>query len=850
MSAPERYDLRITNADGESHGFVADWARGGTGGTIEKAANLDSTRLASKGEYGIKDVNDYMRIVQTDWSHGCAQETYDREEDSESAFRDSWSVDTSKTGSFRIGPAVYTKENNKFFGPIIAHGGDESSGPWVWASMTDDDTATNRVFYSADGATWHAIETAGPLASPTSFASDGAHLFMAAGGKAYALSTAAAGVASVSASDSDITHVASAAGVLYGAKGSGSVAAQVGAYSAITGATWTAITPLASEAIGAYGSTFGLVTLGTYVYWGVTNGMYTKVYKVRRGDGDAIPDVLEDVATFPSGFVGSCMYSYIDTVYVGGAFGTSGNGLGAIYAVVNDTPALLTNVGTTPTDDNRVLAMTGWERNLYFVANGSIWRWDLVNGGYSHWAGPLNSTAVMNYADIDWTGGWPMTASPSTTGSELEAGSPTTSGTTSAHIVDSKLVITLDKATAGAWRSYHADADSVGGDTSAIDDATGTTIEVDLPDDCIAGTRAKGGKLPVGFCIGIGGSSKAGFVKVDDDAYGYCTLTLMSGNRRSDGTAVASASIPNGGGTLRVTLKELAGVTYLTAYWNSTRLWSAPVTAPASPAKTCWIQAFKTTGGMEADATVTFGEVRWTDDGAYDSYTANSTTVSGVGLAAMSGRIFAACSGYACVSTMARYRTATSGETTVPYLRSSRSAANMPTVDKYFHGLVVNLENILPDAADLETSVTIDGVNFILERDTSLSTDTELFFPIGATGKNISVTFMPTTTNAVSTPVVTEAAVLCRAMPKTTKLYSYYLRLWDNVEGPNGQAWNENPSVCANFLEESANTTVTVEHPHGEYTGTIESMEFVEAPPSGQSRHRQGLYRINVRRLS
>lgn len=836
MTCADRYDLKITDAYGESHGLICDWSKSGAGLTIEKSATLESTRLASKGEYGVKDVNDYVRIIQTDWSTGCGQETYDREADSESAFLSSWGIDTSRVGSIRLGPHVSEHALTSMTGPIIHGGGSESWGPILWAACSDSSVAQNRLRYSVDGATWLSITDASdPAGTPTSLAHDGQHLFIAAGGKAYAVTTAAGGATAVSAADSDITHVAVAAGVLYGAKGSDSVAAQVGYYSALTSATWTAITPLAAEAIGAVGHTFGLVSLGSYVYWGVTGAMYTKVYKVRRGTNDdpqTIADTMEEVAIFPAGFVGSCMCAYVDTVYIGGGFGTSGGGHGAIYALIDDTPALLTNVGADATHDNRVLAMTGWERSLYFVSDSQIWRWDIVSGGYSHHAGPLDSTAVMSYDGIWWDGEWTCNVIPGF-GSEPDA-DVTTVGTATAVSNGTSLLIKMHSPNAS--RTYTA-VDAVAG----IDDSVGTTLEMDVPANCIYDNSAK-------LSVGIRGSSKKAHITL---SYAFIPgLKLLC--RLYSGTTLLSQAYtdPYSAHTFRLTLKNGRAEVYI----DGGKCMSNPATA-ANTTKAIWLQGASETFFSSTETKVIVSDVRWSSEGAYDSTASTMTPVTGVGLAAMNGNIYAACSGVGCTKAWGGYFTTAGSGSSVeqaPFMMSSRSAANMPTVDKFFYGLVVNLQNVIPTGCDVKAAFVIDGYESgAVSYDTEWSSDTELFFPIEAVGKNISWALFPTSTDTSLTPVISEVAVLCKPVPKTTRVYSYFVRCWERVEDRIGGEWDENPDIVRTWLEETANTVVEVERPDGSsYVGTIEELEMLEAAPSQKANGREGLLKVMIRRLA
>lgn len=250
--------------------------------------------------------------------------------------------------------------------------------------------------------------------------------------------------------------------------------------------------------------------------------------------------------------------------------------------------------------------------------------------------------------------------------------------------------------------------------------------------------------------------------------------------------------------------------------------------------------------------------MRWTDDGAFSSTDSLSTPVNGVALACWRDKVAAACSGVGCTITYAtRFRTTDlSEEEAPPYLKSSRSAGNMPTVEKYFSAIHVSVSGGVPSVSDITVSGTVDGQAFGVDEDTTLSTDSLLVFPIGLKGRNIQYQINienDDTLTAASerTPVITEVAVLFEPMPKTNRLHSYYLRVWEAAEGPDGNIWDDDATTCAEWLEEVANTIVTVSRPgRDDFRGRIDALKNVEAPPSGRTSEREGLYEIQLRELA
>ena len=929
----DRYDVKLTDSEGASIGFIADWAQGGAGLKIEPIEVGKSTSVSTKGDYGVRDANDYQRIIQSDWVLGCGQKTYDHEVDSESAFEDSRCVDVSTTGELKLGPQVATAKSTTVVPVIIAGLKDGSENPLLWRG----DTGAKYLKYSKDGITWAApaADTYDNTGVPTSFCTDGAYVYGCFAGVISKSTIDDTETFSSDASNANLTHCTIASGVMYAAK---STTDQVGSFSGASPPVWSALTPKTGTAINNDGgTTFGLVSLGNFAYWGTTNGMVTKVYKVQYVDGSN--DILTQVATFPTGFVGASMYSYLDTVYVGGHFDgdTVTTGLGAIYAIIDDTPVLLTNVGVDKTLDNRILSISCYERHLYFISNGEIWRWDLVKGGYSHWAGPLNSTPALSYSAIAWTGEWTCDVAVGN-GAEPDA-TITTVGTTTAVIIGGE-ALRIDLQSSGVASRTYTTTDEIAG----FDDDTGEMLELEVPanfiDDHNHGTS---------LSFGIEG----------DEYRVYASITAMTSSPLSyrvaleDGANLVSISSLSKGAahTLRLTLKKdgPSGTATARLYADGIQLAYGYATKATSNAKKVWISGSRSLVGATDDH-VTISNVRWTDDGAVsgDSF---STLVTGVKIACWRDKVCAACSGYGTTytSTMTYKTTDVSASEEPPYLLSSRSSGNMPTVDKYFHAIHATLENALPGNCNLRLSGTIDGQSFTTTEDTDLSTETLKVFPLSIIGRTIqyqvsiaaksssaTLTFNSvlatskiyiddlvftahaTTTDessrefaingtdeedaeefctcvndatygvpgvtasnvgnvitlastsedgfslveslshvdsvingSVATPVVTEIAVLFRPTPKQTKLYSYYLKIWDEVESNiTGKLWDVNPETACDFLEDNANTTVLVERKGTSYTGTIESLQYIEAPPSQRSSHRTGLYRVDIRRLT
>ena len=216
MTVSDKYDLQLTDALGESHGLVCDWSKGGAGLKVDSTNDLKSTKVATKGDYGVRDAVDYFRIVQSDWSEGCGQTTYDREVDSENMFLSSTNIDTSKVGSFTLGPATVDYLDAKFLFTACAALKSAGVEPLVFATYSDPPY----VVYSTRNETWAGIAGTTPTAPVTSLCSDGQYVYAACADGLFRGTTT--GWAKMSAT-ANITHVAVASGTLYGTAGSTSV---------------------------------------------------------------------------------------------------------------------------------------------------------------------------------------------------------------------------------------------------------------------------------------------------------------------------------------------------------------------------------------------------------------------------------------------------------------------------------------------------------------------------------------------------------------------------------------------------------------------------------------------------
>ena len=827
MTCPNRYSLFITDSFGEGHGLILDWGKGGAGLKAGPSADITKgTLVSTKGDYGVRDVNDYWRIIQTDWSEGCGQPTYDRDADSESAFLSSKNIDTSTIGEFKLGPATICDDVATTMPVVCAGLKDAGGSPLIWRG----DSASPYLQYSNDCLAWAAPATPTYVngAAPTCLTTDGVYVYGCFNGVVSKSTIAETTTFSADGSNQHLTHCAFSAGSLYATN---SNTHQIGVF--LSG-VWTALSPTAGGAINLEASaTFALVASGNYVYWGVSNGMVTKVYKALYAGGTSA-DVLTCVATFPTGFVGASMYAYLGTVYVGGHFdGESANtGIGSIYAIVGDTAARLTDVGADKTRDNRVLSISAYERNLYFISDSNVWRWDLVNGGYSHWYGPLDSVAVDSLEEVIWNQDYTFSAAP-------DGAVESTAG--DAHVsygADGVTMMTNMK-TATAKADVYVPEDT-------IDAALGTTVELLLPADYFTNLNPD--------------ETDSAYFGVDDGAYN-ATITLIKRGATTLCT-LGSSGVLNRLFTIGDQLAHSVRLTLYgktaTAYLDGVEVASTTVSDIGTADKRI-LYGFASGEHSKRLISIVFTELRWVN-GIYGEQAFRA--VSGAEIACWRDKVVACCSGYGSVHTSStQYKTTAAPTGTLnnevpPFIRFSRSSGNMPTVEKYFHSVHATTANSVPEASLIIVTGHVDGIPIFINPDHDVSSDTTLVFPIGEVGKNIDCQFNLVNYDnydgaADATPVITEAAILFKPMPRSPKQFTYFVRCWENVESESPEEkWDENAQVVADWLEDLCSTVVTVERPgRSLYKARVDSVEYLEAPPSRKANGREGLYQISLEQV-
>jgi hypothetical protein len=173
----------------------------------------------------------------------------------------------------------------------------------------------------------------------------------------------------------------------------------------------------------ASGSYLGSAVIGMYFYFAFNSGQQTRVYRIQK----ASAAIIESVAVFEHGFIGTCVCAHNDVLYVGGYYDTGHyyaadrtvkRYLGAVQAIVGDTKALLTMIGRdseTAVIDNRVGSIVPFGPYLYITTRDDVFVWDLKNAGWFHIMDFPTGSVASVFVDyvlghIGWTPEWQDTS--------------------------------------------------------------------------------------------------------------------------------------------------------------------------------------------------------------------------------------------------------------------------------------------------------------------------------------------------------------------------------------------------------------------------------------------------------
>lgn len=266
-----------------------------------------------------------------------------------------------------------------------------------------------------DKAAWSGTAASDPVSA---MATDGEKVYAAthspgtATGKVY-VGTAAGSETADWTSYSDATGIidlAYSGGVLYGVqRGYSPSTLKVGYFSAASPAVFTAI---AGDAVLFPNvESKGLAVVNNWVYWLVNGSNQAWVYRAQHSTSDSFTLACE----LPEGFHATCIKGYLGDVFIGGYTDTGLTYVtdadhnrieGTLYIMASD--ATLRKVCTLDADDIdcTIRALTAYNRFLYMLTTESIWRYDLENGSYHHYADVPAKTGTVTGTGLSWTVDW------------------------------------------------------------------------------------------------------------------------------------------------------------------------------------------------------------------------------------------------------------------------------------------------------------------------------------------------------------------------------------------------------------------------------------------------------------
>jgi hypothetical protein len=814
------HDLIIGSRAGARYGYVVYTNAESPLGVSVKKSEVNTAVTEAPGQsggvYSVRD-QDQPAFCISDWSQGAGQKSYEVEGSVTSKFHSSSCIDTAQKGELRLARVATSVANTLSDGIMLSALG------YIWRTdKPAESDPRNSLKGSIDGTTWQSVPYDGvdPEESISCLATDGEYIYAA---------FPTGGIYRVKDSDGDndltdetmaqwddeqgIVKLCFSGGYMYGAKST-----SVGYFTAAP--AWDQISP---AGLAPSLTTFGLVPSNNWAYWGMTSQGVSRVARVQY---DGTNEWYEDVCEFPSGFVGTCMASYLGNVYVGGYYecSTSSVGQGAIYLISSDTATLLTTIGDNPdyaidpsdiSNDNRVWSLSPYGKDLYILTTRKVLRWDLDDGGWVHVMdvaqGTSSSLTWITTDDVDYAG----TAAPA-------SGTWTATGTGSVSNSGGELIIATKT---GNYRTYTA---TLAGD-DALDNSVGTTMQVKV--DGIVGSAGEfgfdDGTREARVRIWRSGLSDYPVWNVSLGEYYDSAWHYTEGYYYST-LDVATPLV------IRLTCKGTAAfASGAKLYVNGTLVNSLPsgLLKTSAAANTVYF------GGGWDDSTVGgiihYDYVYISDDGAYPAGAEYAPSTLG-SITAMDNVIYCGINGVGHVKSASTY--ATSG-----WLRLSTSAAKSGSLEKTYHAIIVDHEP-LRNTESITCSWYIDGVYSGGDAGTTSSSRT--IFAVNQSGHNISPVITLATSDGITTPIVRGITVTFSFA--RYRVHSYVL---DCRAGAEGGAWRYDPELAVEHLFTVAEDGGFFEDRFaGSYLGAVETCELIQAERSERGTI-EGLVQLVVKEL-
>jgi hypothetical protein len=386
------HDLLITDRDGVSHGYVIATGRAEnpvvhvkTSPNVPLPTSSTSPTQAG-GIYDVRDSEHAKAIAHLDWTLGAGQRSLDTSDANASRFFASENMDISRPGELRLLRSVSDTAAVNVIGPVFTALG------YTWMGESN-----GVLKYTADnGANWTTCTGITSTGSISGYATDGTKVFICipsgAANSIYVNSAAAPGTFAKFGTDgttSAIRHLAYSGGMLFAA-----TAAKVAMVDSTTGIVSTSSSQMTPSFINSTMSSVALVNAGNAVFWVVSQGSRSFVYRITV-DANAKTMYTEQYMEMPTGFIATCAIGYLSVVYVGGYYesATSGVGKGVVYIAADSHAAPLFEIGeypentlnpTSAENDNRIWALTSGSKDLFVLTNRAVYKWDIDDTGYSH----------------------------------------------------------------------------------------------------------------------------------------------------------------------------------------------------------------------------------------------------------------------------------------------------------------------------------------------------------------------------------------------------------------------------------------------------------------------------------
>ena len=624
--------------------------------------------------------------------------------------------------------------------------------------------------------------------------------------------------------------------------------------------------------------TAGLVTLGNYVYWTITDG-YSRswVYRVQYS---ASSPVFELVSELPHGFVATSSIVALSQVYVGGYMDTHVTDAdnagdeqyhGYLYAIVSSSEVSVACKWTDVSDDYRIVALAGGGPNIYMLTPNDVRVYSTEHGGWWHLADVLTSSTTLSLDDIDWT----------TSGFDYEPGETNKKPTEEGAIYSDYASWDTDTDGFAELAQVVADSSSTPGFTSSVQTVTGGShaesaycMKVDHGNwrrFTLDGLPSSGyGTLEAGvnFVMSQGGSMVIAGANAEARVYfkgGYVggVAKFKVGLRycASGGASYVdtrwSDYVFSGGysSAVRLTLDTASGAkVYINGSLALEASYDELLQVSGTDASKVWF-ACGWPGDAQTDTTdeeIYLHYVKFTSTAAYPpDYSATAVNVATKSLSFGEGRLL-----IPAPDSVASYidPKENSGE---GWLQTSESGLHMGTVDKYFTTAEV-IHSPLKDGQTLTVSPYVDGVatgstTFTgPSSDSGSTTDTAT---IAAEGKRlyIVVRLSDTDNDRCVNDRLRVTSITGRFFTANSmKLHTFILNCRKGVGTRNGNPWQRDPedAIRHAFAIADSGEVVDVDCLWGSFSGRIEEAELSCGPPDNQRYNKmQGSLQLKVRNL-